>query len=85
MIEKESSNSITTKGIIIPAEWDKHGNIKGIAIAGFDEVNYSIRMDKVGKCLMSLMHEEVIVSGNVTKINNSDSIKVLKFQSTKNL
>ena len=84
LIEKESGKSITINGIIIPSQWDTHGNIKGIAIAGFDEINYFIRMDKIGKGLMALMHEEVIVTGNVTKTNNSEVIKVVKYQPAKN-
>ena len=85
MIEKDPGKSITINGIIIPSQWDTHGDIKGIAIAGFDEVNYPIRMDKMGKSLLTSLHEEVVISGNIIRGNNSDLIKVLKFQSTKNL
>ena len=80
---KESKKSITVNGLIIPAQWDKQGTVNGVAIAGFDEVNYSIRMDKMGKNLLALLHEEVVISGNIINVKNSDIIKVLKFQRTR--
>lgn len=83
MVDKKFNKSITVNGLIIPAQWDKHGNIKGIAIAGFDETNYPILMDKVGRSLLVQLHKEVAVSAEITKINNSDVIRVKKFQLTK--
>ena len=80
MNENEPCKSITMNGLIIPTQWDKHGNVKGIAIAGFDEKNYYILMDKVGKNLLALLHKEVEVSGDFTKIDNSDTIQVKKYQ-----
>lgn len=83
MIEKDPNRSIKMNGLIIPTQWDQHGNVKGIAIACFDETNYPILLDKVGKNLLALMHKEVEISGNFTKIDNSDIIRVRKFQVSK--
>ena len=83
MIENEPNKSITMNGLIIPTQWDQYGNVKGIAIAGFDETNYFILMDKVGKNLLDLLHKEVEISGDFTKIDNSDAIQVRKYQLSK--
>ena len=80
MVENDAKKSITINGLIVPAQWDKEGNVKGIALAGFDEINYSIRMDKMGKSLLELLHKKVTVSGDITKIDNSKRINVKKFE-----
>ena len=85
MIEDEIEKSIRIKGLVIPCRWDNDGNVNGIAVAGFDENNYPLLMDEVGKRLMSLLHKEVEISGDVLKTNNSDTIKVKKYMLSKNI
>ena len=79
MIKKQSAKTITINGLIIPDRWDEDGNITGIAIAGFDESNHSILMDRVGKGLLKFMNDKVIITGNIFELDNTDVIKVTAF------
>ena len=85
MIENGNNEKITINGLVIPCQWDNEGNVKGITLAGFDETNYAILMDKVGKSLLTLLHKKVVISGKFTKINNSDKIRVQKYHLIENL
>ena len=78
-MKNASNNWITLKGLIVPVRWDKNGVVKGIAIAGHDERNYPVLMDKVGRRMMSSLHEEVIVMGMHLKKDKRDILKVKRF------
>ena len=79
MIEQESVKTLTVNGIIIPVKWDKNGNITGLALAGFDETNYPIVMNRTGKSLLALMNEKVVITGDIIKEHNIEMIKVSSF------
>ena len=85
MTDRKSNKSMQINGLIIPAQWDKNGNVTGIALAGFDETNYPVLMDNLGNSLLALLHKEVMVSGDIIKINNSDVLQIEKFQLIKSL
>ena len=74
-----SKDKITLKGLVVPARWDKNGDILGIAIAGSDEREYPVLMDNIGRNLMVFMHEVVNIIGTPVKMDNSEVIKVMKF------
>ena len=76
MTINEHISSITKNGLIIPDRWDANGNITGIALAGSDETSYPILMDRIGKTLLALMNEKVIITGYIIKEDNIDVIKI---------
>ena len=79
MAKNEYVSSITKNGLIIPDRWDADGNITGIALAGSDETNYPILMDRIGNTLLALMNEKVIITGYIIKEDNRDFIKITSF------
>lgn len=78
-MKRNSNVQITLKGLIVPAQWDKNGDILGIAIAGSDETEYPVLMDNIGRNLMMFMHEVVDIIGTPVKMDNNEVIKVMKF------
>jgi hypothetical protein len=67
------------RGLVVPDEWDSNGDITGIALAGYNEGETHILLDKVGRRMMSLLHEKVIVMGRHVKKDNRDLFKVKRF------
>lgn len=59
---------ITATGIVIPAEWDEHGNPSAIAFSTYDEEEYLIDdKNENGKALQRFIREKVRVTGIVGK------------------
>lgn len=79
MAKNEYIRSITKNGLIVPDRWDNNGKITGIALAGSDESSYPILMDRVGKALLALMNEKVVITGEFIKEDNTDVIKITSF------
>lgn len=63
-------------GIVIPAGWDEKGNVTAISIFTFDEQEYIVEKDKIGKQLMSSIREEVDVSG-ILQIKKDNTKKII--------
>jgi hypothetical protein len=64
------------KGIVIPAAWDQEGNIISLAIATDDEQEYLIDpRQKVAK-LVSLLRQEVSVTGTIEQTEKNKIIRV---------
>lgn len=78
MAENEELTMI--KGLIVPTEWDRKGNVTGIALSGRDEIEYLIDKDRVGKRLLALIREEVEVRGLVREENNRKSIAIKTYR-----
>ncbi|MFC1863198.1 hypothetical protein ACFL1Z_04510 [Thermodesulfobacteriota bacterium] len=78
-MENDSNDRITLVGLVVPAQWDKNGEIVGIAISGYDEKDYPVLMDKVGRRLMAFMHEEVSIMGKTIEIENREVMKIKRF------
>ena len=79
MMKNDHTNLISLKGLVIPSEWDKDGNVTGVTIAGNNEMEYPILMNRVGKRLTGLLHKIVVIEGRKTKTDNIDIIEVQKF------
>ncbi len=54
---------ITIRGLVIPVDWDEKGNVVGVAISTFDENEYLVDRDEESEGLLSIIREEVQVSG----------------------
>ena len=53
----------TITGVIIPAEWDRDGNITGVAISTHDEDEYLVLKHAQGSDLLRWVRKEVEVTG----------------------
>jgi hypothetical protein len=79
LMKNDRTNRIRVKGLVIPNKWDKDGNVTGIAIAEYDEKESTILMDRIGRSLMALLHEKVVIEGKKDKTDNKDIIEVKRF------
>ncbi len=60
---------ITTKGIVVPAEWDENGNVVAVAVSTYDEDEYLIDIQsKKGKELMGIMRKKIRVTGEIRSV-----------------
>jgi len=55
----------TIEGIIIPSDWDKEGNIKGVSLHTSDEIEYRVEPNGVGKELLAHIHHKVKITGKI--------------------
>lgn len=55
------------RGIVIPAEWDEHGNVISLAISTPSEEEFLIEDNEKAKELRRHMHEEVEVHAAVVE------------------
>ena len=76
MIKSQTSIS----GIIIPAEWDKNGEIISTAIVTFDEDLFVILNNRFGRNMTNYLRETVIVTGYVTFAGSIKKIDISRFQ-----
>ena len=72
------------KGIIIPVNWDRNGNVISVAIATHDEDEIIVEGQGLVSQLKALLREEVQVSGILTQRGGKKSIKVEKFSRKRN-
>jgi len=80
----DCNNLIIVKGVVIPYEWDKEGNVTGIAIARYNEMESPVLMDKTGRCLLALLHEKVVIRGKEVKRDKMDILEVKRFDKDSN-
>jgi hypothetical protein len=67
---------ISINGIIIPVDWDANGNITGLAIATHREEEYYIESDDEAARPMSLLRQEVRITGVVISKGGKKIIKI---------
>ena len=67
---------IRGRGIIIPIDWDEHGNVVAVGISTHGEGEYCIENQGKGKELKALTTKEVEVIGEVRRKNGKKIIKV---------
>ncbi|MDY7031048.1 MAG: hypothetical protein SVY10_03960 [Thermodesulfobacteriota bacterium] len=79
-IDIECPKAIKINGIVLPKEWNEKGDIESIGIFTFDEEEYLVEKNKIGKQLMSYIRQEVHVSGTLQiKKDNTKKIIVKEF------
>jgi hypothetical protein len=59
------SKKIKTKGLVIPKDWDEHGNVCAVVISTYNEEDYTVELNRKGRELLSLIREPVKVSGSL--------------------
>lgn len=64
------------KGIVIPAAWDQNGKIISLAIATDDEQEYLIDTRQTVTKLISLLRQEVVITGTIRQTEKNKIIEV---------
>jgi hypothetical protein len=67
---------ISVKGIIIPANWDKSGNVLSVAIATAEEDEYWVDDPGFADKFKSLLRKEIEVRGTVKRRYGKKVIKI---------
>jgi hypothetical protein len=70
---------VCLKGIVIPAAWDQNGNIISLAIATDDEQEYLIETRRMVTKLMSLLRQEVVVTGTIMPAAKNNVIRITSY------
>jgi hypothetical protein len=71
---------INVKGILIPVDWDKKGNVVSVAIATDDEKEYLVADRELAENLKGRLRQVVQVSGVVTKAQGKNIIKIKQWR-----
>ena len=53
------------EGIVIPSNWDEHGNIKQVSLHTPDEKEYRVEYGGVGRELLAHIHSRVEATGKI--------------------
>ncbi|MGB5750251.1 MAG: hypothetical protein WBM69_24970 [Desulfobacterales bacterium] len=69
---------INVKGILIPVNWDKKGNVVSVAIATDDENEYLIEDQELSVKLKGQLRQVVEVSGVIKRARGKNIIKIVK-------
>ena len=67
-------------GLILPAEWDKQGNVVAVLLSAFDEEDYLIDSNGYGRKLLSYLQKKVEVSGVEKEEGGRKRLRVLSFK-----
>ena len=70
----------TVQGIIVPARWDKKGDVVAVAVATMDEQEFMVEVDAVGRNLLSHIHQEAVLRGSVKRKQKKSILKVETFK-----
>ncbi len=71
---------ISVKGILIPVNWDKKGNVVSVAIATDDESEYLIEDQELAEKLKRRLRQVVQVRGVVEKAQGKNIIKIKQWR-----
>jgi hypothetical protein len=66
-LKKRTAAGITAMGVVTPAKWDESDKVVGVSIQTLDEKEYIVELDKIGKALITLIHNRVEAVGSVRK------------------
>ena len=59
----ENDRLATITGVIIPADWDRHGNVTAVSISAFDEEEYVVQKLVKGVELIQHVRKDAEVVG----------------------
>lgn len=78
-VKKPRNKTTVVKGVIIPMDWDEHGNVVALAISSNDEKEYMVDKKGKGRELLGLIRKEVEVRGVITEEDQKKIIRVSKY------
>ncbi|MGD8209273.1 MAG: hypothetical protein PVH37_17565 [Desulfobacterales bacterium] len=70
---------VCLRGIVVPAAWDQNGKIISVAIATDDENEYLVETQQTAARLMSLLRQEVEVTGTIIQTKKNDIIRITSY------
>lgn len=79
----EREKRIRTVGILVPVEWNEEGNTIKVALLTAHEKEYLIRENANSRRLLSLLRQEVDVTGTVEEVAGQKVITVERCRSLK--
>jgi hypothetical protein len=68
------------RGIIVPIDWDEHGNVVSVALSTHGEDEYVIENQEKGEELKALITQEVEIIGEVRRKNSKKIITVTEYK-----
>ncbi|MFH1933602.1 MAG: hypothetical protein ABIN18_18720 [Pseudomonadota bacterium] len=71
---------IRGRGIIVPIDWDEHGNVVAVGISTHGEGEYFIENQEKGEELKAFVGQEVEVIGEVRRKDDKRIIKVTEYK-----
>ena len=71
---------MNVKGILIPVDWDKKGNVVSVAIATDDESEYLIEDQDLAGKLKGQLRQVIEVSGVVRRARGKNTIKIKQWR-----
>ena len=71
---------LNVKGILIPVNWDKKGNVVSVAIATDDENEYLVEDQELSVKLKGQLRQVVEVSGVVKRASGKNIIKIKQWR-----
>ena len=71
---------INVKGILIPVNWDKKGNVVSVAIATDDENEYLVEDQELSVKLKDQLRQVVEVSGIVKRARGKNIITIKQWR-----
>jgi len=67
-------------GVIVPADWDRQGNVIGVSISGFDEQEYLVQKQARGAELIQHVRQDAEVVGWVEGERGKKKITVKHYR-----
>jgi hypothetical protein len=75
----ECNEMVKIQGLILPTEWDEKGDVLVIALSAFNEDEYLIDIDEIGKQLLSSLRVKVEAKGFVREEKGKKKIKIRNY------
>jgi hypothetical protein len=78
-VKKGKTKMTMIRGVIIPMDWDEHGNVVRIAISSNDENEYLVEKGGKGSELLAFIRKEVEVGGVIKEEDHRKVIMVKQY------
>ena len=75
----ECNEMVKIQGLILPTEWDEKGDVVDIALSAFNEDEYLIDIDEIGRQLLSSLRVKVEAKGFVREEKGKKKIKICNY------
>jgi hypothetical protein len=75
----ECNEMVKIQGLILPTEWDEKGDVVDIALSAFNEDEYLIDIDEIGRQLLSSLRVKVEAKGFVREEKGKKKIKIQNY------
>ena len=80
MQKNDEERLATIAGVIIPADWDRYGNVTGVSISAFDEQEYMVQKQVKGAELIQHVRQDAEVVGWVEVEQGKKKITVKEYR-----